>query len=270
MPNQQVSEQKLQEWVSRFRFYRKPPTSEELRSWIDRFRPNHVDLAIKILDNVEIVSEVEIQEGYRESLNGLNGWSKVDEARVGRWFFVGLGTAGESGPAMVRLFREANKMSQAKWREFFVEFRELPKKALTAYDNVVFIDDFSGSGRQIVDGWPLVEELIASEAKLFLILTAITEQARDEILEKTEFNVVANKVLPRAANVVSDDNGVFSPQEKIDIEAFGRIAWPAHPCGYGRCALLFVLSHKTPNNTIPILHANTAAWEGPFPRHLLK
>lgn len=265
-----IQDQKIQEWVDRFRFYRRPPSAEEIRVWISRFEPDHVDLAFKILDNVRIVSEEEIQSGYRSSLGNMEGWSRERGQRQGRWFFVGFGTAGESGPAMVRTFREANNMTQQSWREFFIDFRELPQQRLTAYDHVVFIDDFSGSGSQIVKGWPLVEELVASEAKLFLMLTAITQDALNDVVESTEIEVIANTVLPREDNVISEENTHYTEAEKAKLREYGEIAWARHPCGYKDCGLLFVLSHKTPNNSLPIIHANHNGWVGIFPRNLLR
>jgi hypothetical protein len=265
-----ISNEKLAGWVERFRFYRKPPSEGEIRDWIERFHPDHASLAEKILDNVELVSEEQIQQGYRLGLETIAGWNRDERHRTGRWFFVGLGTAGESGPAMVRTFREANNMSQQKWHSLFIEFRELPKQNLTAFDKVIFIDDFSGSGSQIAKGWPLIEELVASEAKLYLLLTAITADALEEVQSKTDLEVVAHLTLDREKNVMSDENQVFSQSEKEAIVEYGRIAWDKNPAGYKDCGLLFVLSHKTPNNSLPIIHANHSNWVGLFPRNLLR
>jgi hypothetical protein len=41
-----------------------------------------------------------------------------------------------------------------------------------------------------------------------------------------------------------------------------------NPRGFGECGLLYVLCHKTPNNSIPILYANHSQWVGLFPRNL--
>lgn len=218
-----ISDDKIAEWVEKFRFYRKPPSREDIRNWISRFEPDHVALAEKILDNVELVSEEAIHIGYRSSLQSIEGWS-IDEAqRAGRWFFVGLGTAGESGPAMVRIFREANNMSSQRWQSLFIEFREIPKQNLTAYDKVVFIDDFSGSGSQIVKGWPLIEELVASEAKLYLVLTAITSDALEEVRQKTELSVISHLEITSDKNVISDNCIKFSDEEKRLIAEYGEI-----------------------------------------------
>ena len=52
---------------------------------------------------------------------------------------------------------------------------------LAAEDHVVFIDDFSGTGRQVSGIWPTLQELIAADAACHLILTAATRKAISEI-----------------------------------------------------------------------------------------
>ena len=100
-------------------------------------RPADLSVAHKLLDAVIVVSELEIYQGYKDALSNLDGWSKLANERKGRWYFVGVGSAGESGPAMLRMFREVlNGLSNDKWQSYFVTARELPKLALSARDHV--------------------------------------------------------------------------------------------------------------------------------------
>lgn len=264
-----ASDEQFAAWISRFAGYRQPPTKDVLCKWLSRFKAEHLATAHKVLDAVTVVTEREIHQGYRDGLTALPGWSKNADAREGRWFFVGVGSAGESGPAMLRMFREANGLTSMNWQSYFKMPRELPRLGLTALDNVVFVDDFAGTGRQIVSYWPIMQELVASEASCYLLLTALTEDAERNIRDSTELDVRAPIVLEKAANIFAAECGQFDDTERQALEDYGRIAWAAHPKGFGECGLTLILSHKTPNNTIPILHANHGAWEGPFPRNLL-
>lgn len=266
---QLASEVQLQAWVKRFAGYRQPPTRDILCKWLNRFEPEHLATAHKVLDAVIVVTEREIHQGYHDALTALPGWSKTAAAREGRWFFVGVGGAGESGPAMLRMFREANGLTAAHWQGFFKAPRELPGLELTAFDHVVFVDDFAGTGRQIVSYWPLMQELVASEAACYLLLTAITEDAARNIQDNTALDVRAPLRLDATANVFAAACDRFDDEERKVLEDYGKVAWPACPKGFGDCGLTLILSHKTPNNTIPILHANHEQWEGPFPRNLL-
>lgn len=264
-----ASEEQLDRWVKDFAGYRQPPTKDTLNKWLGRFDPEHLAIAHKVLDAVVVVSEREIHQGYRDGLTSLPGWSKSAATRTGRWYFVGAGGAGESGLAMLRMFREANGLTSANWQDYFRSPRELPRLGLTAYDNVVFVDDFAGTGQQMVSYWPTMQELVASEASCYLLLTALTEDAERNILQNTELTVVSDLKIAASRNIFSEECDIFDQIERDHLETYGNIAWPNHPKGYGDCGLTLVLSHKTPNNTIPILHANHQNWEGLFPRNLL-
>jgi hypothetical protein len=266
---QLASDEQLEEWVKRFAGYRQAPTKDILREWLSHFQAEHLSIAYKVLDAVMVVTEREIHQGYRDVMTSLPGWSKSAADRDGRWFFVGVGGAGESGSAMLRMFREANGLTSVSWQEYFKMPRELPRLALTAYDHVVFVDDFAGTGRQIVNYWPLMQELVASEAACYLLLTALTNDAELNITRNTDLDVRAPLKLEKAANIFADECDLFNDDERQVLENYGKIAWTAFPKGFGDCGLTLILSHKTPNNTIPILHANHVNWKGPFPRNLL-
>jgi hypothetical protein len=170
---------------------------------------------------------------------------------------------------MLRLFREANGMAAAGWQPFFVTPLDLPGLKLSALDSVVFVDDFAGTGTQMVGYWPIMQELIASEAKCYLVLTAITTRATEAITENTDLDVRAEITLDDSANVFSQECALFTEEEKNILDEYGTQASVDRPRGFGECGLTFVLSHKTPNNTLPILYANHPGWVGPFPRYLL-
>ena len=121
----------------------------------------------------------------------------------------------------------------------------------------------------MVKYWPTLEELVASEAKCFLLLTVLTKRAEEHIGENTDLTVRAHRVLESESDIFSADCATFTEREKAILDQYGVIAWRAHPRGFGDCGLCVVLSHKTPNNTLPILHANHSDWIGLFPRYLI-
>ncbi|MBY5516211.1 phosphoribosyltransferase-like protein [Rhizobium leguminosarum] len=264
-----ASEKQLATWTERFGVYRMRPTKDVLMHWLERFDPADLPIAHKLLDAVVIVSELEIHQGYKAALEGLPGWSKSSKNRQGRWYFVGAGSAGESGPAMLRLFREANSLQHEGWQPLFVTAKDLPGLNLSAYDHCVFVDDFAGTGKQMVDYWPLMQELVASEAKCYLLLTAVTSCAADVIQKNTDLELRSFLTLGPDANVFADESDLFSEEERAALDKYGKRAWKSHPRGFGSCGLALVLSHKTPNNSLPILHANHENWIGPFPRTLI-
>ncbi len=263
-----VERARLNGWDRRFRYYRAPPGPETITAWLGRFSGVDRDIAARVLDVVEVVSETRIQQGYRESLEQIPGWARQAAQRHGRWFFVGFGGVGESGLAMARTFREATNMTQNRYAHLFCSAAELPSKKLTAPDTVVFIDDFSGSGNQICSVWPTLDELVASEARCFLILTAATRRALAKIRECSSLTVACSFTIGEADNIFSEACHHFTAAEKAKLLGYCQKADAKNPKGFGDCGLVYVLSHKTPNNSIPVLHANHPRWKGLFPRHL--
>jgi hypothetical protein len=263
-----VDDARFDGWLDRFRFYRHPPNKTAIQSWLNRFANGERDLAARILDCVEVIPDIRIQEGYQQALRNLPGWNTNKQERDGNWFFVGFGDAGESGPSMVRTFREANHLTAERYDYLFCNILEIPSKKLTAADTIVFIDDFSGTGRQVCKKWRIISELIATDAQCFLILTAATDEAIRKIQQETELTVRVKFRIQNNENIFAASCQRFNAVERQALLPYCTIADAKEPMGFGGCGLLYVLSHKTPNNSVPILHANHRRWHGLFPRYL--
>jgi AcrR family transcriptional regulator len=259
----------IEGWYDRFRFYRHAPSREDILEWVRQFQSEHYQLAKKILDHVILIRDLDIHQGYRDALQAIPGWSRNDAQRQGEWAFVGLGGQAESGPAMLHMFREANNLTSDRYQSMFVSPAELPGLRLTALDTVIFVDDFAGTGDQFIKRWDQYQELIASEARTYLFLAAATARAMARFSALDDIDVRAHQVLGPDANVLSPDNAQFHGQEKETIIQYCERADPRSPRGWGECGLLLVISRKTPNNSLPILHVDVRRrWKGIFPRQL--
>lgn len=269
IPLKGVTQAMLNEWVTQFSIYRRAPSQQHILAWLSLFSQADQSIAIRILDNLLLISETKIHAGYREALDSVPNWNGAANQRTGRWYFCGYANhAHESGPVMLRMFAEANRLMKPSQNSMFVTPRELPELKLTAADTLVFVDDVSGSGKQVVDYWPLMSELIASEARTFLILTAATQTALNAIASNTELKVIAQHVIDDTGNVFHNNCTFLTAAEKTKLRTYCKKADAKNPKGFGDCGLLLVLSHKTPNNTIPIIHVHHTRWQGLFPRYL--
>jgi hypothetical protein len=263
-----IDQRRINKWIDRFRFYRTSPAEIEIRAWLARFGGPDQDLAARILDCVEVISETTIQEGYKQALAKMEGWHPNERDREGRWLFTGFGVPGESGMAMLRVFREANNLTSTKYDKLFGSILDIPSLKLSAEDVVVLVDDFAGTGRQVCDRWPTLQELIASDAKCYLVLTAATTAAIERIEEATTLEVLVHTKIQKNENIFSTACSRFSAGDRNALLPYCKRADNKNPRGFGECGLLYVLSHKTPNNSIPILYANHKHWLGLFPRNL--
>lgn len=263
-----ISLDRVAQWYDKFRFYRHPPSREEIVDWLRQFSSEHQSVAAKALDEVILISDRDIQQGYRNALAALPGWAVEEAQRVGTWAFVGLGGPAESGPAMLHMFREANGLTRDRHQGLFVTPADLPRMRLTPRDTVVFVDDFSGTGDQFSARWETYRELVSSEAHTYLFLAAATSAALDRLDSLDDILIRASLVLGPETNIFAPENAAFDEAEQAVMLKYCKRADRRLPRGWGNCGLLLVISRKTPNNSVPILHVESGRWKGIFPRQL--
>lgn len=267
-----VNNKRMKQWLDRFGAYRSHVTRLSVEGWFEQFDARDRDLAARVLDVVEFYGQAQIHAAYRQALQALPGWDPAKVRRIGTWRFAALsGSAGESGDSMLYQFRIANGLDGARFRELFVGRRDLVSQKLGPDDTVVLLDDFSGTGKQVCDAWNDPEtafgELLAGAGKVYLLLVAATAKAKAKISEETSISVLPAHDLSERDNIFSTDCVHFSAPDRARLLQYCRRAWGQHPQGYGKCGLVVVFQHRTPNNTIPILHADHEQWSGLFPRH---
>lgn len=263
-----IDQEQLDDWVARFRFYRASPDRDDIIAWVKLFEKADQPLAGKVLDNTSLISEQEIMAAFKGALEKIGGWQRKKSLRQGRWFFAGFGKAGESGQTMLHKFREANNMAGNRFDEMFVSASDFPSLLLTNQDTVIFVDDFSGSGDQFSKLWPKMKELLSATPQVHLVLYAVTTLAFQAIQSADGIQMHAASILSADANIFDETNVKFTVAEKIKIENYCKKIDPRNPRGYNSGGLLIVLSHKTPNNSIPMLHHTTKNWKPLFPRYL--
>ena len=159
-------------------------------------------------------------------------------------------------------------MTAPLYQPMFISPRDIPDLELTDDDTIVFVDDFSGTGDQVVGFWPQTQELIGSEATAYLLLAAATENAVARIEQETSLKVFAGRTLNEKSNIFGGTSTVFGQRQRNCLLKYCTAADKKAPKGYGDCGLLFAFGHTTPNNSIPVLHASKQTWRGLLPRVL--
>lgn len=266
-PAAPINAQRFQRWLANFSGYRDPVTQAMIEMWLTQF-PEDRDLAARLLDSVQFLGNQHMRTTLRELLKGLDGWDANAAKRRGRWFFAPFtASAGESGDTMLHALRMATGMNRKEFNPIFVYRSDLVRMKPTANDTVVLVDDFSGSGKQACDAWDEVfAELLSEGPRVILLLIAATREALNKIRSQTAMDAVCGTTLTPRDNLFDGACNHFTAAEKAKVLTYCEKADGARPKGFGECGLLLVLAHRCPNNSIPILHASHAQWEGLFPR----
>lgn len=243
-------------------------TRDRINAWLARFTTPDQDLAARILDAVEYITHDKLDAALQATLHRLEkfGW-RIGTGRQGKWRFAAFSSsAGESGDNMLYKFRVANGLTLHRHKQLFVYKSELLKENLGPDDTVVFVDDISGSGKQATDHWSDLRELLPRGPRAFLVLVAVSVTARAKILADTKLRVIHHLGLKDADNVFSAECKHFTGGEKDTLVRYCHRADPKQPKGWKDCGFVIVFAHRCPNNSIPVLHARNARWEGLFER----
>ncbi len=172
---------------------------------------------------------------------------------------------------MLHQFRIANRLTGRQFNNLFVSRSDLFRESPLPDDVVVLVDDFSGTGKQVCDAWndPVTSfgSLLAGVGKVYLILVAASRAARKRISDETDICPLPAHELREGDNVFSEECHHFTKADRDKLLKYGVIAKRKEPMGFGNCGLVVVFQHGTPNNSIPILHADHRHWTGLFPRH---
>lgn len=280
-PGAAIDAKRYKRWTDRFGSYRAGIINVTIQSWLNQFDASDQDLAARVLDAVEYYGQSQTHAAYRDALAALDGWHKAASKRKGRWLFAAMsGSAGESGDAMLYQFRVANGLDAKQMNELFVSRSDLFRQPLLPDDDprklgkddvVVLLDDFSGTGGQVCDAWNDPETsfgaLLAGVGKVYLIVVAASKTARKRITDETGICLVPAHELRESDDVFSDHCPHFTKADRVRLLHYGEIADKKRPRGFGDCGFVVVFQHRTPNNSIPILHVDHSKWTGLFPRH---
>lgn len=267
-----IDPKRIKRWTDLFGAYRSAVTPNTIEGWLGQFSQPDKDLAARVLDVVEFYGQAQIHAAYRQSLGSLTGWHINKGERAGVWRFAAMsGSAGESADGMLYHFRIANNLDAKRHNELFVARRDLFVQKLGAKDTVVLLDDFSGTGTQVCDAWndpqTAFGEMLADVGRIFLVLVAATRVAKRKIAHETRLAVLPSHELGPGDNIFSSDCNHFTVADQTRLLHYCKQASNSAPRGWGDSGLVVVFQHRTPNNSIPILHADHERWTGLFPRH---
>ncbi len=200
-----------------------------------------------------------------------------------RMRFLGIGNPSESGTHLLYYFRQENGLDKSLFVHSHDLFEGSPAvpRLVRGVQQIIFLDDFCGSGQQAVRySGRLLDRIRAVSAKVKLSYYPLfaTSAGLRRVRQKTKFDDV------QTAFELDDSFRALEPtsryfREKHDgidrvfaaemCKRRGQHLSPGGPLGFGDCQLLLGFAHNVPNNTLPIFWAEGSGehpWHPVFPR----
>jgi len=227
--------------------------------WIAQFDQDDLPLAEKILREITYYSSTKIRSIVRQLVESI--YEKYSEYPKNRILFIPIGYSFEGSSIVARALRDIINEGFIKHMSDLVEIER------ESYDVLVFLDDFSGTGSQLVKWWINVESLILPKEVNFIVaLLVLNSIARPKIEEFS--TVICVDELDEQYNVLSEHSTKFTENEKIRIVHYCVLTGcgPHYHRGFGECGLLLVFKHGCPDNSLPILWKASVTWEPLFRR----
>lgn len=222
---------------------------------------------------------------YRNLLETIITVSSNTKILNGLLFF-NFGEEAKSNKLVSYHFRLANKIPERFFINIFDPLLDFGKNKV-----LIYIDDISVSGNQMLEDWkkfieriklrwPQNYNIFLNSNKFIFLPIFISKRAKKRIEKKTIFHVVN---LPR--NVITKTFMTFKKESKIFQKAeinkaieifckYGKDLYPKGPLGYGNHSLLMSFFFNTPNNTLPVIWQKSPSefcnsplkWDPIFPR----
>jgi len=243
-------------------------TEQRIHRWLSQFDLPDLDLAARVLDCVDFIPNEQIRTAFKNALDSFPGWNKVARKRKGEWRFAAFSSsAGESGDVMLQKFRHANNLASSAYDSLFAHRSELLKSNLGSGDHIVFVDDFSGTGSQIVKAWPEMAEYLPEGPDIHLVLLGASRKALDNISDNTGLQVNVDIILEDSDAVFDDACTRFTDADKATLSKYCKRTGKKSSAEFAEDGFVIVFAHTCPNNTLPILHSTGSDWEGLFRRY---
>ncbi|MDM1067356.1 phosphoribosyltransferase-like protein [Myroides odoratimimus] len=242
--------------------------------WLENFEPSDWRKALIVLNSFEYFSTMDVIKEFNsylyEIIKDLNNDNPI--------YVLPVGYAGKSGLAMVYYLKKTNAFSSNKVKILTEENFDI----LNNNDNIILVDDFSGSGETISNFYLKIKDKLPKNHTVCVLTVAYLNKAKNH-LDKINISIYGNF----RNQAFSPRGSVFGyyPKMKAIREfcfKYGNIIYKEddykkkksrqHPLGFSNSQALIGFEHAVPNNTISIIwsdkkrYDNKGNWFPIFPR----
>lgn len=267
-------------------------------AWISNFQPDELPLALRLLDGFTFFSDELVKQMFRSAFLNISQYviSEKNSLKISRnqWStfvnsLIVVRVTGEipcdadSGFAFARLARDVLMLDEERILS--------PEAALDYFvkgniSNVVFVDDFVGSGNQFGDTWEReypfgtskvsfknVQAYLGDKVKFFYCPVICTDLGRTNISARCKgVKIVPAHFYSSRQSALSDDSAIWRDDMRTEGPEFvasvsARIGIPdtggGEDCwrGFHKLGLALAFSHGCPDATLPIFYTQQNGWK---------
>lgn len=242
-------------------------TIDEIMSWILQFDSVDYDLAIRVIKNMNVIGQDNLNMALGVAYSKLLRHAKERGEKISNenTLYLPIGSEGKSGAMIAYIFRTINGLSST----YFLSSETLALVKTGKIRNLVLLDDIIATGDQSSD------ELkdIADKARSLgipnvYLMTAIGFSKGIERLRETEVADVFSAVEYDESDTVMSLDSVFYeglPYEKRR-QYFESISKQYGGYGYGVTGALITFFYNTPNCSVKMIWGSKDGWIPLFDR----
>lgn len=240
---------------------------DEVVRWILQFEEADFGLALRIVQNLNVIGQRNLESGLRIAYSKLSRRAIARSTTIGtrNTLFAGIGPAGKSGGMVSYHFRLVNDVSE----ENFLSEETEDLIIRGHIENIVLLDDVVSSGRQAANEInELSQRVLPLGVKnIFLLTVCGMREGLDFVKTTAEADTFSAFEYNRDDTVSSLDSPFYAgvPHEEraalLDrLKHYGEICYRRNPLGYGGIGGLIAFPFNTPNSTIPLVWSTANNW----------
>lgn len=244
-------------------------TLRRLTAWLRQYPRGSRLKLFQLLGYVHFISAAKTDEhllrGNEEILRRLSDDGIGPENII----YVSLDSAGSSSGVMLNMVRDRQNLERL--RSKFVHANEGDK--LTELTNqlnvgaIVYVDDFSGTGKQFRDNRDPAAQFISGNFSEFFLLACICEESIEK-LNEVGVVPVAGVIHHIDSRPLHDESTLLRSADKDKLVRLCSKLNPRYGRGFKGLASMVVLDRNAPNTTPLILRGSLGQdpYKGIFPR----
>lgn len=227
---------------------------DKVGNWFKNFNTsNEKKLALKVLENITYYSPQKLNTEIKDIGNKLNKILIKQARHLSDILLIVPNERGDSADMLAYLVKEWGiKQSQIKTID------EIKETAVTDRHILVAFNDTHGTGNQFVNSILKCLKPIIRINPLYVVALTITDQAIKYLKSQISNVRIINNNEPLSADKI------FTHEEYLLLEELCGDVYPPHPMGYGETGLLTAYYYQCPNNTLPVIWANSETQNNNF------